>query len=141
MCRRFNPGPHHKQKELNPCKSIYDKGFSFVKIRCTPNLGCLKTIIAPAIKLKVIKLNPFDDFVLNRKTVERYFLEMEEIKLIHELKCKTKEIEFKRDLFVFACFTGLAYADLKAFAKKDIVKDNDGSFLIRHPRAKTGVFI
>ena len=102
-------------------------------------LGCLKTIIAPAIKQKVIKLNPFDDFVLNRKTVDRDFLEMEEIKLIQELKCKTKEIEFKRDLFVFACFTGLAYADLKAFAKKDIVQDNDGSFFIRHPRAKTGV--
>lgn len=106
---------------------------------CSSLLGCLKSIIAPAIKKKVIKFNPFDEFTLNRKTVDRDFLEMEEIKQIQDLKCKTVELDFKRDVFVFACFTGLAYADLKAFAKKDIVQDNDGSFFIRHPRAKTGV--
>lgn len=102
-------------------------------------LGCLKSILMPAIKRKVIKVNPFDEFVLNRKPVDRGFLEMEEIKRIQLLECKTPEMAIKRDQFIFCCFTGLAYADLKVFAKKDIIQDNDGSMYIRHPRAKTGV--
>ena len=106
---------------------------------CSALMGCLKSILLPAVKNKIIKSNPFDEFVLNRKVVERDFLELEEIKKIQDLDCKSPELALKRDLFVFACFTGLAYADLKDLSKKDIVMDNDGTLCIRHPRAKTGV--
>ncbi len=106
---------------------------------CSSLLGCLRSILAPAIKRKVIKTNPFEEIVLNRKPVDRDFLEMEEIKRLQNLDCKTLSMDLKRDQFVFCCFTGLAYADLKALSKKDITQDNDGSLYIRHPRTKTGV--
>jgi site-specific recombinase XerD len=102
-------------------------------------LGCLKSILKPAIKRKVIKSNPFDQIVLNRKSIDRDFLELEEIKRIQALECTTPEMVIKRDQFLFCCFTGLPYIDLKAFSKKDIVQENDGSLCIRHPRGKTGV--
>ena len=45
-----------------------------------------------------------------------------------------------RDLFVFCCFTGLAWVDLKNLSEDNIVKNPiDGSLWIRTRRQKTGV--
>ena len=42
-------------------------------------------------------------------------------------------------MFVFCCFTGLAYADLKAITYKNIITDSDGSTWLMGNRVKTGV--
>ena len=106
---------------------------------CSALMGCLNCILQPAIKNKVIKLNPFDEFMLKRKPVDRDFLELEEIKRLQDLEALTYEQKMKRDIFLFACFTGLAYSDLEKFSKMHILDDNDGTKYIKHPRKKTGV--
>src|SRR5690606_29073359 len=83
--------------------------------------------------------NPFDEFPLTQKPVHRDFLELEEIKKLQQVKGLTQQQEMKRDLFLFACFTGLAYIDIKEFKGSDIVTDPDGSVCIRTSRQKTGV--
>jgi len=101
-------------------------------------MGCLSVILQPAIKNKVIKVNPFIDLKLGRKTVNREYLELDEIKRIQDLKELTPELKMKRDIFLFACFTGLPYGDLKKLSKEHIFQDNDGSKYIRHTRIKNG---
>ena len=44
----------------------------------------------------------------------------------------------KKDIFLFACYTGLAYMDIKQLRKEHIISENDGSFYIIKPRQKTG---
>jgi integrase len=44
-----------------------------------------------------------------------------------------------RDLFVFASFTGISYADLKSLTWKEIVTEEDGSLWISKTRRKTGI--
>lgn len=49
----------------------------------------------------------------------------------------TLRLEHVRDIFVFCCFTGLAYADVKKLTKDDIVIGIDGEKWINTERTKT----
>jgi len=102
-------------------------------------MGCLKSILLPAVKNRVIKENPFDSYVMKREQVDREFLELHEIKALEELKNLSPSLELKRDAFLFACFTGLPYSDLKKMSRIFIQQDNDGSFYIKHPRTKNNM--
>ena len=43
-----------------------------------------------------------------------------------------------RDAFVFCCFTGLAFSDIKGLKQEHIAMDNNGALWIRKKRQKTG---
>ena len=47
-------------------------------------------------------------------------------------------VEAVRDTFVFCCFTGLAFCDIKSLKRSDITTDADGRMWIRKHREKTG---
>ncbi|CAN5816946.1 site-specific integrase [soil metagenome] len=102
-------------------------------------MNCLKTILRTPVKNGTIARNPFDEYPLTQKPVFRDFLELDEIKKLQQLQNLNKEQEFKRDLFLLACFTGMAYSDIKQLTSRDIVTDPDGSIAIRYNRQKTGV--
>jgi site-specific recombinase XerD len=101
-------------------------------------MGCFNKILQPAVKHKVIKYNPFLDINLGRKPVDRDFLELAEINKIRDLQGLSPELKMKRDLFLFACYTGLPYSDLKKLSSIYIMEDNDGTKYIKHPRKKNG---
>ena len=42
-----------------------------------------------------------------------------------------------RDLFLFQCYTGLAFSDMQKFRLKDYTQDEDGKYLIKGQRTKT----
>lgn len=42
-----------------------------------------------------------------------------------------------RDLFLFQCYTGLAFSDMQKFRLRDYQQDNDGKYLIKGQRTKT----
>ncbi|KAB4194797.1 site-specific integrase, partial [Bacteroides uniformis] len=44
-----------------------------------------------------------------------------------------------RDMFLFMCFTGLSYVDLKAITYDNIHTDSDGGTWLMGNRIKTGV--
>ena len=102
-------------------------------------MNCLKTILKTPAKNGTIKNNPFDEFPLSQKPVFRDFLTADEIKKLQQLGNLTEAQANKRDLFLFACFTGLAYSDIKGLRGSDIVIDPDGSMCVMDPRQKTGV--
>ena len=59
-------------------------------------------------------------------------------KLLAELKTK-KKYELVRDLFVFCCFTGLSWTDMRNLTKSNIQTSFDGHVWIKTSRQKTGV--
>ncbi|MDE3234500.1 MAG: site-specific integrase [Bacteroidota bacterium] len=105
----------------------------------TALMGCMSSILMPAVKNKVIKFNPFMGLKLSRKPVIRDFLEMEEIEKLEKLDNLSEAQRLKRDIFLLAVFTGLAYGDIKKLCKDNIKKDNDGTYYIQHSRKKTGI--
>src|SRR6476469_6398939 len=81
-------------------------------------LSFLKVVLAPAIRAGAIKDNPFRELKIKAKPVIREFLTQEEIQKIVSVELMDEDLDRKRDIFLFACFTGLAYTDLKQLAKK-----------------------
>ena len=95
---------------------------------------------------KIIKLclandwldkNPFANYKSKVKEVERVYLSEEEIQNIIEKDFKTERLSLVRDIFLFSCFTGLAYIDVKNLTKSHISIEIDGEKWIFTHRQKT----
>lgn len=101
-------------------------------------LACVKTILSPAVREGLIKSDPFLGLRITSKPVFRHFLSQEEIDKIASLQLDDPDLDRKRDIFLFACYTGLAYVDLQQLNSTHLLKEADGSWYIRKPRQKTG---
>lgn len=95
---------------------------------------------------KIIKLclandwldkNPFANYKSKVKEVERVYLSEEEIQSIINKDFKTERLSLVRDIFLFSCFTGLAYIDVKNLTKSHISIGIDGDKWIFTHRQKT----
>jgi site-specific recombinase XerD len=69
--------------------------------------------------------------------VERVYLSEEEIENIINKDFKTDRLSLVRDIFLFSCFTGLAYIDVKNLTKSHISLGIDGEKWIFTHRQKT----
>ena len=96
----------------------------------------LKTVILYGIKLGVIHSNPYLGVKLHLEPVDRGFLTEEELQSIIKKDFEIDRLGFVRDLFVFSCFTGLSYIDVKKLKADNIVTLN-GIEWIKMAREKT----
>ncbi len=81
--------------------------------------------------------NPFANYKSKIKDVERDFLVEEEIEAIRIKEFPTDRLRVVRDIFIFSCFTGLAYIDVKNLTKQNITVGIDGEKWIFTHRQKT----
>jgi len=81
--------------------------------------------------------NPFNNYKSKIKEVERNFLSETEIQSILNKDFKTDRLALVRDIFLFSCFTGLAYIDVKNLTKSHISIGIDGEKWIYTHRQKT----
>ncbi|WP_335965386.1 site-specific integrase [Galbibacter sp. PAP.153] len=96
-----------------------------------------KKIIRIALANDWISNDPFLNWKSKLKIVDREYLTATEIQKIIDKNFLTDRLNQVRDIFVFSCFTGLAYADVKKLSKKDIVIGIDGQNWIKTKRTKT----
>lgn len=101
------------------------------------HLERFKKLLNLAIDLEWIEKNPFARYKLKFQKYERAFLSKSELQTL-ELGILKQENHIKtRDVFVFACYTGLSYIDVKSLTKNNIVKGIDGDYWIFTSREKT----
>ena len=81
--------------------------------------------------------NPFSNYKSKFKEFERVYLSEKEIQSIIEKDFKTERLSLVRDIFLFSCFTGLAYIDVKNLTKSHISLGIDGEKWIFTHRQKT----
>ncbi|MFV0164171.1 hypothetical protein OBK28_11865 [Empedobacter falsenii] len=84
-----------------------------------------------------IQKDPFVNYKPKVEKVERIFLSQEEIYAIYEKEHCTERLNLVRDIFIFSCYTGLAYIDIFNLTKNHIVKGIDGQLWIHTYRQKT----
>jgi site-specific recombinase XerD len=84
-----------------------------------------------------IDKSPFSNFKGRMKEVERVYLTENEVQNIIEKDFKTERLSLVRDIFLFSCFTGLAYIDVKNLTKSHISYGIDGEKWIFTHRQKT----
>jgi len=97
-----------------------------------------KKIVRIAIANDWIVKDPFLNYKVQLKEVKREFLSEEEMQTMLEKDLHTHRLELVRDIFIFCCYTGLAYSDVKKLSKDSIVIGIDGEKWIKTNRTKTG---
>lgn len=130
---------------------LQDIDFSFIKkfelylktVRnCNHNstlkyINNFKKIIRLALANKWMTKDPFYNYKVKFEEVERDFLTEEEIDLLWEKELHFERLILVRDMFIFSCYTGLAYSDVEKLSKEDVSIGIDGSKWIRIYRTKT----
>lgn len=101
------------------------------------HLERFKKMLNLAIKLEWMEKNPFDQFQLKYFKYDRQFLDEGELEQLENAELKHERLEKIRDCFVFACYTGLSYVDVKELSMDNIVKGIDGNQWISTKREKT----
>ncbi|HHU97713.1 MAG: site-specific integrase [Fermentimonas sp.] len=111
--------------------------------KCMPNtttkiLKFFKTIILFGRKNGFLTHDPFREIRFHLEPVDRGFLTDNEIKTIMQKEMVTPRLELVRDMFIFSCFTGLAYIDVANLTEDNIV-ELDGKQWIMTKRQKTKI--
>ncbi|WP_290526858.1 site-specific integrase [Alistipes sp.] len=81
--------------------------------------------------------DPFINYKIRLKRVDRGYLTEPEITKILKKQFTCKRLEQVCDVFIFACFTGLAYIDVRNLTKENIQTSFDGKLWIMTARQKT----
>ncbi len=81
--------------------------------------------------------SPFVNYKSKVKEVERAYLVQEEIQAIADKEFATERLNQVKDIFLFSCFTGLAYIDVKQLTRNNIGLGIDGGKWIFTSRQKT----
>ncbi|UEG54044.1 site-specific integrase [Mucilaginibacter daejeonensis] len=120
--RAHRPKDHHKP--------LNDNG---VKV----HLKRLKKMVHLGKDMQWIEGDPFATFKIKMKKVAREYLTDSELKAIEQKVFDLERLALIKDLFIFSCYTGLAYGDLMALRPAQIANMENGERWIRTIREKT----
>ncbi|ESU28486.1 MULTISPECIES: site-specific integrase [Flavobacterium] len=84
-----------------------------------------------------LEKNPFSRYEGKVIEVDKEFLTEEEIQKIYTKKFPNTRLELVKDIFIFCCFTGLAYIDVQQLRKDHLGIGIDGNKWIFKNRQKT----
>jgi len=131
-------------KEINHMFLCDFEIFLMTSCNCGPNTTAkfmqrFRTIIISAKNNGWIHIDPFANYKIRFQKVDKGYLTHEQIETIMQKEFTTKRLEQVRDIFVFSCWTGLAYIDVKNLRETNIRTSFDGNLWIMGKREKTGV--
>jgi site-specific recombinase XerD len=115
-----------------------------IDLRMSPNtvkinMKPFRTLVKRAFSRKLLRQDPFFDYRYEKSISKRRWVSQDELGRIMKAEITYPSVAFTRDMFVFACFTGISYADLNSLKHVDIHSQPDGSRMILIERQKTGV--
>ena len=97
----------------------------------------LKKMFSFAIEQNEILQSPFNGYRFNLLKKEVVYLTTEELKALEKSKPNQPRLIFVKDLFVFCCYTGLAFNEMANLKHSNIEKGFDGKLWISLIREKT----
>ncbi len=100
-------------------------------------LSNFKKIVLICVKNKWLPGDPFTNFKMTKREVIREPLSEWELQAMIDKDFENDRLNHVRDIFVFSCYTGLAYADVKKLKRSEINMGVDGEQWIFTPRQKT----
>jgi integrase len=83
--------------------------------------------------------DPFANFKMTLREVERIALTETELQTLIAKTFPTDRLRVVRDIFLFSCYTGLAYADVKKLKRSEIIIGVDGEQWLVSRRQKTDI--
>ncbi len=101
------------------------------------HLERFKKMIAWAKVLQWIAVNPYDVYQLSLKRYKRPKLTIDELMMIEAKEFSSPSLCYIRDLFLFSCYTGLAYADVMALSYENFETGSNGQYWCKIYRQKS----
>jgi site-specific recombinase XerD len=102
-------------------------------------LSNVSMIINYALDDDLLDKDPFRGINFEYDDTEIAFLEDDEIDKIRNKNLTIERIDVIRDIYVFCCFTGLAFGDVKHLSREHLKPGIDGNTWIKKNRQKTDV--
>ena len=96
-----------------------------------------KQIVKLAVGLDYLAKDPFQLHVNRRPKKQVIFLSIEELKTIENYTFASSRLEKVKDMFIFCCYTGLAFSEMSNLEPKHIEVGFDGLEWIKMTRKKT----
>lgn len=109
---------------------------------CTNNgvmkhMSRLMKIVNMAIRMEWLEKDPFKNYKLRFVKNERDYLSDRELELLEETSFMPIGLKRVKDVFLFSCYTGLSYIDVKELNPDQILVGIDGNKWIHTKRTKT----
>lgn len=127
-------------------RSFIDKFDLYLKIDCGLAPGTiillttrLNTIVGNAIVEGIITKNPFADYEPERPRHKQKYLIRKELDKLMTTPLTCPKHYLIRDLFLFSCYTGIPYSDMRKLTNEDIFIAEDKVVWIKTSREKTGM--
>ncbi len=119
-----------KGPSINKAQPLHNNGVM-------KHLERLKKMMNLAHQLEWIEKDPFVRFKLKFTKHQRDYLSESELQIFEQGKLKVEYHRKTRDVFVFSCYTGLSYTDVKSLTLHNIVRGIDSDYWIFTQREKT----
>ena len=120
--RNYKPLDHHKPLANNGVMKHIER---------------FRKMINMAIRMEWLDKDPFAAYQQKFEKVERDFLTKEELASIEMRDLAIVRLQWVRDLFIFSCYTGLAYIDVMQLTPANITIGIDGEYWLYTNRQKT----
>lgn len=100
----------------------------------------LKHIVMLARSRGYLARDPFLGYKLQSEPTARNYLSLDEVRRVIALPLASPALRFVRDMFLFSCFTGLSYVDLRDLRSENI-ETVDRELWLNTSRRKTGAAV
>jgi integrase len=102
------------------------------------NIANMKKIVLDCVDNGWLVGDPFAKFEMTREDVDTIYLDKEELQRIISKEIDNERLSRVRDLFVFCCFTGLSFIDVKQLKRSEVTLTHTNELRIYKNRQKTG---
>ncbi len=100
-------------------------------------LSNFKKVVLHCVRNGWLPRDPFSAFKMSKKEVLRTALTESELQTIIAKSFSSDRLNYVKDIFLFSCYTGLAYADVKKLKSSEIMVGIDGELWLLTKRQKT----
>ena len=125
---------------LNKYENVYTHLSEFIQYKYRRSDISFKELTEDFINDKgIIYRNPFKNYISSMEEKDRGYLLREEVETLLQYHPKSASAELVRDLFVFSCFTGFSYIDIKQLKRSHLQSFFDGNKWLIKRRQKSDV--
>ena len=121
--KSFKPLDHHKMLSNNGTMKHMER---------------FRKMINVALKNEWMEKDPFKAYKMKFTKYERGYLTANELERIEKKDFGFERLQYVKDLFVFSCYTGLAYTDTMDLSPASLIRGIDGDHWLITSRQKTG---
>ncbi len=107
------------------------------QITINKTLQRVRKVVKLAVGEGFLDRDPFLLYKPKKISRQIIYLTSRELKQLEQFEFSQKRLQQVKDLFIFCCYTGLAYKEMANLKKENIVKGNDGNLWIEMTRKKT----